>query len=149
MRMVPPSPWISAEAPLGKVSVVMIARAAAAIPSSSSAPARSPTIPAMRAAGSGSPMTPVELENTRFTGTPSAWATAPVTVSTAFCPCAPVKALALPEFTMIAAPVLLSGTPFSLAWQSRIEAARVEDFVNAPAMAVPGARRTSITSVRP
>ena len=92
----------------------MIARAAEAMPPSSSPPARSSRMAVMRSCGSGSPITPVEEENTRRAGTPSARATAPVTASTERCPAAPVKALALPEFTTIAAPWSLSGLPASL-----------------------------------
>jgi hypothetical protein len=62
-------------------------------------------------------------------------------------PTLPVKALELPEFTMIAAPAPRD-LGASLAWQSRTQPDRVEDRVKAPAMAVPGASRTSITSLR-
>ncbi len=41
------------------------------------------------------------------------------------------------------------GGNLSFSWQSSTQAARVEDRVKAPAMAVPGARRANITSVRP
>jgi hypothetical protein len=60
----------------------------------------------------------------------------------------PVKALELPEFTMIAAPAPSGTLVASLAWQSRTQPDRVEERVKAPAMVVPGARRTSITSLR-
>ena len=104
MRIGPPSPAISALAPFGKVSVVMIARAAISMASSLRASVSAPIFTVMRSSGSGSPITPVEEENTRAAGIPSAAATAPVTRSTAACPPAPVKALALPEFTTMAAP---------------------------------------------
>ena len=103
----------------------------------------------MRSCGSGSPITPVEDENTRLAGMFSALATAPVTASTDSCPRAPVKALALPELTMIAAPSGASPPEASLAWLSSTQAARVEDRVKAPAIADPGAMRIRVTSVRP
>ncbi len=93
-------------------------------------------------------MTPVDEEKTRAGGMPSAAATAPVTASTDIWPCAPVKALALPEFTTIAAPASEGTLALSFAWQSRMQAARVEERVKAPATDVPAARRTSITSLR-
>ena len=49
---------------------------------------------------------------------------------------------------MIAAPASAGTFIASLAWQSRTQPERVEDRVNTPAIVVPGARRTSITSLR-
>ena len=49
-------------------------------------------------------MTPVEEENTREAGSPSSAATADVTAATDASPTLPVKALELPELTMMAAP---------------------------------------------
>ena len=94
-------------------------------------------------------MTPVEDENTRVKGRPSAFATPPVTASTASAPSLPVKAFALPELTMIAAPLSPPSFTRNFASQSSTQAARVADVVKAPAIVVPGARRASITSVRP
>ncbi len=58
---------------------------------------------------------------------PSTSATPPVTAATASSPTLPVKALELPEFTMIAAPVPGGTFAASLAWQSRTQADRVVD----------------------
>ena len=92
-------------------------------------------------------MTPVEEVKTRDCGTPQASAAAAVIASTASVPPRPVKALALPEFTTMAAPS--SEAPPILAWQSSTGAARVAERVNAPATALPGASFANITSVRP
>ena len=86
--------------------------------------------------------------NTFRHGSPSASATAPVTASTESWPAAPVKALELPEFTMIAAPAVASALPRNLASQSRTEAERVVERVKVPASTDPGARRANITSAR-
>src|SRR6056297_236711 len=136
-----------AEAPLGKVSVVMIARAAASTPPGDRSAFNSPIFAVIRSWGSGSPMTPVEDEKTRASGRPSASATADVTLRTASIPALPVNALAFPEFTTIAAPSLEPLPTF--ASQSSTGAARVDDRVKAPATAVPGAHSTSMTSARP
>src|SRR6056297_2190893 len=95
--------------PLGKVSVVMIACAAVLMACGDSADLRSSRQAVIRSCGSGSPITPVEEEKTRTAGRPSVLATAPVTALTDSAPRRPVKALALPEFTRIAAPP--SGAP--------------------------------------
>ena len=93
-------------------------------------------------------MTPVEEVKTRVAGMFSAAATASVMAATEASPTLPVKALELPEFTRMAAPAPSGTFSASLAWQSRTQAERVEDLVKAPAMVVPGARWTSITSLR-
>src|SRR5690606_15663914 len=103
----------------------------------------------IRSCGSGSPMTPVEEEMSQVAGTPSALATPPVKAETAAVPSLPVRALAFPELTMIAAPALVPSGFFSFASQSSTQAARVAEVVKAPAIVVPGASRTSVTSVRP
>ncbi len=83
-------------------------------------------------------MTPVEEEKTRVAGRPRAVATPEVTAATASSPTLPVKALELPEFTMIAAPV-----PAGLWWRvwpgSRDATGAVVERVKAPAMVVAGA----------
>lgn len=81
--MVPPSASKLAVAPFGKVSVVMIACAASATPPAFNWSVSWPITALMRSAGSGSPITPVEDENTRSRGIDSAEATPPVTLSTA------------------------------------------------------------------
>ena len=103
----------------------------------------------IRSCGSGSPITPVDDENTRSDVVPRTSAAAPVTAATDFSPLLPVKAFALPEFTTI--PILPDAGPFrrpSLAWQSSTGAARVDDRVNTPAMVLPASASASITSVR-
>jgi len=94
-------------------------------------------------------MTPVDEVKTRPCGRSSAAATAAQTASTEACPRAPVKALALPELIRIAAPWGASPPCASLAWLSRMQAARVDDRVKAPATVLPGAMRISVTSLRP
>ena len=148
MLITPPSPCTVAAAPFGKVSVVMMACAAPSMAASVSAAARSGTLAVMRSCGRGSPMTPVEEEKTRLAGMPSAVATEPVTSATDLSPVLPVKALELPELTMIAAPAPAGTFIASLSWQSRTQPERVVDRVKTPAIAVPGASRTSITSLR-
>ena len=93
-------------------------------------------------------MTPVEEEKTREAGRPSSVATAAVMAATDASPTLPVKALELPELTMMAAPAPAGTVAASLSWQSRTQAARVVERVNTPAIEVPGARRISITSLR-
>ena len=99
---------ITAVSPLAKVSVVMMARAAAAMAPLSSVSASSASLAVIRSCGRGSPITPVEDENTRVSGSPKTSATAAVTARVETTPFLPVKALELPELTMIAAPSALS-----------------------------------------
>ena len=135
-------------APLGKVSVVMIACAASAIFSACKPATKAGNWAVIRPWGNGSPITPVEDENTRSSGTESSAATAQMMASTASSPLFPVNALAFPEFTMIAAPLSQDVLPILL-WQSSTGAARVFDWVNTPATAVPTASSASMTSSRP
>lgn len=93
-------------------------------------------------------MTPVEEENTRDAGISNDVATASVMARTDSSPRAPVKALELPELTMIAAPVFVSAGAASLTSQSSTGAERVLERVVTPAMTLPGASCASITSVR-
>ena len=97
-----PAMSITAPAPLGYVSVVMIARAAPSSPSADRAAASSSSLAVIRSAAKGSPITPVEAIKTLPAGTPSTRPVVCITVSTAARPWRPVKALALPEFTTIA-----------------------------------------------
>ena len=83
-------------AALGKVSVVMMPRAAASQPSS-----RRPACSAGSAAtsfscGSTSPITPVEATNTCFAGQPTSFAAAAAVAAQASRPALPVNTLALP-----------------------------------------------------
>ncbi len=91
-------------------------------------------------------MTPVDEVNTRASGTPVAAAVASVTALTASVPLRPVKALALPELTRMAAPC--SAGPPILSWQSSTAAERVAERVKAPAIVVPLTSVASITSGR-
>ena len=88
-------------------------------------------------------------------GMPSAVATAPVIRVDGLRPALPVKALELPEFTMIAAPAPAGTFAASFAWQSSTQAARVEERVKAPGhrrcrgRAGPASRRCGWRSARP
>ena len=90
-----------APAPLVKVSVVPIARAAASQPHGSAcSTAATPSRALSR--GSGTPMTPVEDTKTFRRGIPMLWRPAPRSASTASRPRWPVKALELPALTISA-----------------------------------------------
>ena len=89
---------------LGKVSLVMIARATAALPSAESAAGKfCAIVPSIFSIGSGTPMRPVEQTSTCRSFSPSALA-----VGTRHALCrldageSPVQALALPAFATIA-----------------------------------------------
>ena len=100
-----PSSSTRATAPFGKVSVVMIARAArSAAPASSSAASR-PSTATIRSAGSGSPITPVEATKTWLLGNAQRRrGRRDRRLAPPRRPAPPVKALELPEFTRIAKP---------------------------------------------
>ena len=88
-----------AVATLGKVSVVMIALAAAIQSPGAACCASVPSTPSNLVASSGSPITPVEARNTSF-GLAADRLGGDRAVSVVACrPVLPVKALALPEFT--------------------------------------------------
>ena len=86
-------------ATFGKVSVVMIAFAAAIQPSGAAFCASVPSTPSNLLASSGSPITPVEARNTSSGLQPAALAAIDAVSVVACLPVLPVKALALPEFT--------------------------------------------------
>ncbi len=88
-----------AVATFGKVSVVMIARAAPIHSPDATCAARLPSTPSNFVASSGSPITPVEARNTSWGWQPSALAAIAAVSAVACRPVLPVKALALPEFT--------------------------------------------------
>ena len=132
-------------ASLGKVSVVMMAAAAAAQPSSANAAVRSGRPAVMRSSASGSPMTPVEARKTSSRAQPSAEAAAAAQRRTEASPSRPVKALALPELTRIAR----ARPPFSAARHQSTGAEAVSERVSTPAMVVPGVNSIRQTSVRP
>jgi hypothetical protein len=133
-----------AVATLGKVSVVIIARAAAR-KSSGLAPATRPSITAANlVASSGSPITPVEARNTSLALQPAALAASVAVSLAAARPLFPVKALALPELTTRAR----AFPPFSCARHQSTGADEHFDWVNTPAAVVPGSSKTNSTSVR-
>ncbi len=141
---VPPSRAIAA-APLGNVSVVMIALAASCqAPVSASAISWSITVSNF-AASSGSPMTPVEARKTSAGLQPAAMAAISAVSLVASRPDLPVKALALPELTTSARAV----PPLSRARHQSTGAEGHFERVNTPATAVPGSKSASSTSVRP
>ena len=130
-------------APLGKVSVVPIARATGSQSVGSTSSAAS-TPASATATGSGTPITPVEQTNTSEGTQPSPRATRAAIASTASRPAAPVKALEFPAFTTSAR-----------AWPSG-KAARhhstsgegQRDRVVTPATAVPATKVSSVRSSR-
>ena len=94
----PPNRAVAA-APLGKVSVVMIARAAFSQFVGPSSGAAFPSPAVSFSAGKVSPMTPVEAMKISFALPPTSRAAAAAVASTAAFPALPVKTLALPELT--------------------------------------------------
>ena len=86
-----------------KVSVVMIAVAAAAQRSAWRSATTASRLLVIRSSGSGSPMTPVEATKISFAEAPSFAAVAFTVRSTEALPSLPVKALALPALMTIAA----------------------------------------------
>ncbi len=141
------TPSISAAAvePLGKVSVVMIARAACSQPSAESRAAASGSAPRIFSVGRVSPMTPVEAMKTCFGSHPSSCAAAAAVVATASLPARPVNTLALPELTTIAR----ACPPERHSRHHSTGAPAVNERVKTPATAVPGASSASIRSSRP
>src|SRR5205823_9950461 len=101
-RTVVPPIVAVAVAPFGKVSVVMIARAAGSQASAASDGAILGKASTIFCAGGGSPMTPVEEMKTSFGSQRKSFAAAEAVASTASWPVRPVKTLALPELTTIA-----------------------------------------------
>ncbi len=135
----------SAVAPLGKVSVVMMALAAACQVSGAAAATRLSSTPSKARASSGSPMTPVEARNTSLGRHPAACDAMSAVSLVASRPLRPVKALALPELTTRAAarPALTRARHQSTGADGHF------DRVKTPATVVPGSNNASSTSVRP
>ena len=131
-------------ASLGKVSVVMMAAAAAAQPSSRADLISAGTTAAIFSQSSGWPITPVEAMNTSLRGQPSAWAIARVLSSTALSPSLPVKALALPALTTMAR-TLPRGEVLAAPVDRR---RRGLGRVSTPAMVAPAGTSASMTSSR-
>ena len=137
--------WASLTAPLGKVSVVMMALAASSHLPGARSPARASRLSVMDLKLSGSPITPVDAANTRDGRQARRSATASTTCSTASSPSRPVKALALPELTTNP----LAMPPGRDLRHQSTGADAVSDLVNTPAAWVSSASSTSRTSVRP
>ena len=134
-----------AVATFGKVSVVMIALAAAIHSPDTACSASVPSTPLNLVASSGSPITPVEARNTSPGLQPSALAAIAAVNVVACRPVLPVKALALPEFTTSA-----RAWPWlSLARHHSTGADGHFDWVKTPATVVPLSITASSTSVRP
>src|SRR6266702_2417131 len=131
-----------AVAPLGKVSVVMIALAAGSQASTASDGAILGRASTIFCAGGGSPMTPVDEMNTSFGSQRKSFAAAAAVASTASLPVRPVKTLALPELTTIARALPSERQ----AWHHNTGGPAVKDRVNTPAIALPGASSASIMS---
>ena len=132
-----------APAPLVKVSVVPIARAAVSQPQGSAcSTAATPSRALSR--GSGTPMTPVEDTKTCSSRHPNALATCATICSTASRPRWPVKALELPALTISARalPCLTWMRPISTSLEAQA------DLVKTPATAVPSASSAKVRSAR-
>src|SRR6478752_6430543 len=140
-----------AVATFGKVSVVMMAFAAAIHSPGAACSASEPSTPLNLVASNGSPITPVEARNTSPALQPTALAAIDAVSAVAWRPVLPVNALALPEFTTSARanPGLEDLPPFSLARHHSTGADGHFDLVKTPATAVPLSITASITSVRP
>ena len=134
-----------AVATFGKVSVVMMARAASSQPPGTASCARVSSTPSNLPASSGSPITPVEARNTSPVLQPTALAAIDAVSVVDWRPVLPVKALALPEFTTSAR----AWPAFSLARHHSTGADGHFDRVNTPATVVPLSSTASSTSVRP
>src|SRR5205823_1040065 len=98
-RTATPSIVAVAVAPLGKVSVVVIARAAGSQPLAESNGGICGSAAMILSAGGCSPITPVEEMNTSLGSHPKSRAVAVAVVSTTSLPARPVKTLELPELT--------------------------------------------------
>ena len=139
-----PSIATVAAASLGNVSVVMIARAASAMPpGAASLRSRSKT-PSNLDASRGSPITPVDAMKISLGLAFSAAAASLAVKAVAAAPVFPVKALALPEFTTSARALPLA----SLARHHSTGADGHFEVVNTPATCVPSSKSASSTSVR-
>ncbi len=137
--------FASAVAPLGKVSVVMMALAAASQFPGAAAATRPSMTPSKARASSGSPMTPVEARKTSTGRQPAAFDAMSAVSLVASRPLRPVKALALPELTTrtLARPALIWSRHQSTGADGHF------DRVKTPATVVPGSNRATRTSVRP
>ena len=134
-------------APFGKVSVVIIARAADSNEYSLNFEFNSSILLIIFSCGNFSPITPVDAENIELSGIFISLEIDAQIFCTDTSPCVPVNAFELPELTIIAAAVL-SDRFTNLFWQSNTLADRVLDRVNTPAIELPAAHSINITSSR-
>ena len=140
-----PSTSTRRDAPLGTVSVVMIAETAANQRSGASAAFAAGSAATIFATGSGSMITPVENGSTCCGAQPSIAATAAQVASAAAMPAAPVPAFALPALTISA-----RMPPVCARWRRHTctGAAQNRFCVKTPAAVVPGSNTASSTSSR-
>ena len=144
-----PVPATGADAPLGNVSVVPMALAAAsqALESEAMSPAVSAgSAASTRSTGRSSAMTPVEATSTSWAAAPSAPATDSAVCWAAAYPDWPVKALAFPELTITARP--RPPLDASACRHQSTGAAVHSDRVKTPATVLPGGNSASIRSSR-
>ena len=99
MVTISPSILATRQEPLGKVSVVMIASAAARQPPEASRSIRLGKCGVSRSASRGTPMTPVEAMKTSADFAPTRAAACSAIARVAFAPTAPVNAFELPALT--------------------------------------------------
>ena len=145
--MVTRRPAISqpAVASLGKVSVVMMARAASCQLSPAAVSTARASTALISAGSSGSPITPVDATKTSCGWHWTRALSAATVLATVFMPAAPVKALALPALTRKARAFPLA----RLALHQSTGAERVFEVVKQPAIVVPGSNSATSTSGRP
>jgi hypothetical protein len=142
-----PSTSTRRDAPLGTVSVVMIADTAASQRSGASAASAAGSAATIFATGSGSMITPVERGSTSFSAQPRRSATALHVVRASAMPACPVPALALPALNTIAR--RLRAAPAARCSRQTVTGAAQKRFaVNTPAACVPASKATSSTSSR-
>ena len=131
--------------PLGKVSVVMIPRAAASQPDSDRLACSSGNAAVSFSWGRTSPITPVEERKTCSMGTPAILAAAAAVALQASAPALPVKTLALPALITTARAL----PPGSISRHQSTGAPGHLEVVKTPATVVPGASSAITTSLRP
>ncbi len=141
-RVLPTNALVAA--PLGKVSVVPMVRAASSQPAGGAVKAASSPASAL-GTGSAVPITPVEATNTSVGAQPRCPATRATIASTATRPRAPVKAFALPALTTSARarPLLSAARHHSTSGEGHLL-----DVVT-PATVVPGVNSAKVRSQRP
>ena len=134
-----------AVATFGKVSVVIIARAASRMPSGAAFLTSLSSTPSNFVASSGSPITPVEARKISPAVAPVALEAICAVSLVEATPFLPVKALALPELTTSARAL----PPFNFERHQSTGADGHFDLVKTPATCVPLSSKASMTSVRP